>query len=420
MNHLNLRKTLSFFCFFILLAFTIKIYGQENKLTLSVAVDKAYENNPEIQQWKAKLKAKSIDWRNGLGIQNPELTYFKEGMNRDSVPGFAEQRIAIRQSIDFPLTSVYKVKTARKEFEAMQLQFEAFKRQIKSEVKRQYIELLYAIYHQRLMQEQLELAQNLNEAVKTRAETGAGTGMDQLKAEIQLAQAQNQIDYAERILHQARYELFNTMGMDEDDQKYSIRFADTLRTQNDAIDQEAALEFVTEHPAYTACIQNQKAANYAVKAAKSQFLPDLSLSFYQQDYGFGYDFTGFEVGISIPLWFPLNQNTQIQQSKARLDELKWKRHEIMLEMKMQIEHAWHNYEASKNSMERFKSIIRSKSDKLRDLTLEAYRLGEIDLLNLINAQQLYLDTRKNYLVTLRDYYTQLIELEKFMNTDIVY
>jgi len=54
------------------------------------------------------------------------------------------------------------------------------------------------------------------------------------------------------------------------------------------------------------------------------------------------------------------------------------------------------------------------------LTLEAYKLGEIDLLNLLNAQQLYLDTRKNYLKVLQDYYLQLIELEKYMNKEIVY
>jgi cobalt-zinc-cadmium efflux system outer membrane protein len=86
---------------------------------------------------------------------------------------------------------------------------------------------------------------------------------------------------------------------------------------------------------------------------------------------------------------------------------------------LQIEHAWHNYEASRNNVLRFKEIISSKSTELKNLTFEAYQLGEIDLLNLLNAQQIYLDTRKSYLTALR-YYLQIIKLEKYMNTEIVY
>jgi len=302
----------------------------------------------------------------------------------------------------------------------LEMQFLAFKRNLTANVKRLYVDLLYAIYYQKLTGEQFTLAKNLNDAVQSRAEAGAGTGMDQLKAEIQLAKAKNDIDYAERILHQARYELFNVMGLGEDDQKYTIAFDDTLRTKNDVIDQDAALEFTSKHPNYTSYVEKQRAAGYGVKAAKSGYLSDISFSLYQQDYGDGYDFTGFEVGLSIPLWFTINQHVKTQQALAKLEEFQWRQKEVLLNMKMQIEHAWHNYEASKQNLERFKEIIAIKSDKLRSLTLEAYKLGEIDLLNLLNAQQLYLDTRKNYLKVLQDYYLQLIELEKYMNKEIVY
>jgi cobalt-zinc-cadmium efflux system outer membrane protein len=52
--------------------------------------------------------------------------------------------------------------------------------------------------------------------------------------------------------------------------------------------------------------------------------------------------------------------------------------------------------------------------------MNAYRLGEVDLLNLIQAQQIYLNSQQRYLSALRDYYIQLVELERFLNLELVY
>jgi cobalt-zinc-cadmium efflux system outer membrane protein len=107
-------------------------------------------------------------------------------------------------------------------------------------------------------------------------------------------------------------------------------------------------------------------------------------------------------------------------AEARQSEIQWKQKSIELDMKQQIEHAWHSYRSSKQIIDRYKMTISSKSLKLEQLSLEAYRLGEIDLLNLINAQQTYLANQKRFLTALRDYYLQLAQLEKFLNKDLVY
>lgn len=409
----------------ILLAYSLfllnqTVVAQEEKLTLQKTVEQTLAGNPAIKQMEAQLKAKLNEWKGLTGIHDPELILMKEGMKRNTDPAFSERRIGVSQSVDFPLKSAYRIKQSKSEAMAMQLKYEAVKREAIYRVKNDYIQLLYTLYYKKLAAEQYELANNLTEAVSTKSQAGASNGMDKLKTEIQLAQAQNDIEYSERILHEARYELFNTMGLDEEDQKYTIEFADTIRTKNDVVDQHVALEFVTTHPYYKAIVKETEAADYGVKGAKSQYLPDLNFSLYAQDYGDGFGYTGFEIGVSIPLWFAFNQNTQVQQSKYKKEALEWRKKEVNLDMKMQIEHAWHNYKASQDNMLRFKEVISSKSTELKNLTFEAYKLGEIDLLNLLNAQQIYLETRKSYLVALRDYYMQLIKLEKYMDTEIVY
>ncbi|MDP3641973.1 MAG: hypothetical protein Q8S54_02155 [Bacteroidota bacterium] len=52
--------------------------------------------------------------------------------------------------------------------------------------------------------------------------------------------------------------------------------------------------------------------------------------------------------------------------------------------------------------------------------MSAYRLGEVDLLNLILAQQIYLNSQQRYLSALREFYIQLVELERFLDKELVY
>ena len=89
-------------------------------------------------------------------------------------------------------------------------------------------------------------------------------------------------------------------------------------------------------------------------------------------------------------------------------------------MKRQIEFAWHNYSVSRSIINRYNETMKDKAQQLQNLTLRAYQLGEIDLLVLLNAQQTYLASEQRYLQALRDYYLQLVALEKYLEKDLVY
>jgi cobalt-zinc-cadmium efflux system outer membrane protein len=210
------------------------------------------------------------------------------------------------------------------------------------------------------------------------------------------------------------------MGLPPEKQKYTIEFVDTLKSEKVEISQITALSVLTEQPSYQASVSELQASGYFLKEARSNILPDIRFNLYKQDYGTGYHFNGFELGLSFPVWYPLEQKGKIKMNLARQDEIQWKQKEIRSAVKEQIEHAWHSYEVSQSIMKRYDETIRSKAEKLRTLTLNAYRLGEIDLLNLINAQQIYLNSQQRYLTSLRDFYEQLVELERFLNKELVY
>jgi cobalt-zinc-cadmium efflux system outer membrane protein len=389
-------------------------------LTIKDAVGQAIQNNAQINQMRSQLNRKKEEWRTQTGISSPEISYMKEGINNKAADPFQEQRLTVSQSVDFPLTTSYRLKALKEEEKAMEFNIQEEERKVKVGVKSRYIEVIYALHLQKLRGQQLKLATELYNAVYTQFETGMGNGMDLTKAELQVAEANNDIDAARSQLHQARYSLFKLMGLSPENQKYTIEFMDTLQTKDVEISQITALSVLTEQPSYKSSERELEASGYFLKEAKSNILPDIRFNLYKQDYGTDYNFNGFELGLSFPIWYPLEQKGKIRMNLARQEEIQWKQKEIRSGVKEQIEHAWHSYEVSRSTIKRYDETIRSKAEKLQSLTLSAYRLGEVDLLNLISAQQIYLNSQQRYLSALRDFYIQLVELERFLDLGLVY
>ena len=402
----------------VLLSFSF--LGKAQMLTIQDAVDQATKNNAQINQMRLQLEQKKQEWLTKTGIDSPEISYMKEGIDNKADHPFQEQRLTISQTVDFPLTTSYRLKAIKEEEKAMEFTIQEEERKVKVGVKSRYVDVIYAIHLQKLRDQQLKLATELYNAVYSQFETGMGNGMDLTKAEIQVAEANNDIDDARRQLHQARYSLFELMGLPPENQKYTIEFMDSLKSNPVEISQIVALNVLTDQPAYKSSERELAASNFFLKEAKSNILPDIRFNFYKQDYGTGYNFNGFEVGLRFPIWYPLEQKGRIKMNMAHQDEILWKQKGIRSDMKKQIEHAWHSYEVSRSTIKRYDETIRSKAEKLETLTLNAYRLGEVDLLNLILAQQIYLNSQQRYLTALRDYYIQLIELEKFLDKELVY
>jgi cobalt-zinc-cadmium efflux system outer membrane protein len=413
---IKLKSTL--FLFFI---FFYAVSAQD-ELTIKNAVQYALDQNTELQQVRSVFKQKENVWRTETGISAPEIRYFKEGIGSGPGDVFDEKRVTVSQEIDFPLTAAYRLKGISEEVKALEFEVKAIENEIKAEVKSYYIEVLYANYLQKSRQNQLKLAQDLYNAVFTKYETGMANGIDLTNAELRLEEARNDLDQSEWILHKARYGLFFAMGLPEEEQLYSITFSDTLMAAGLEIPQIEALLKQKDHPRFLATQHELQATDFFLKEAKSNFLPDLNLSLYKQNLGNGdgYNFKGFEVGLRIPIWFPLEQKGKINQATARREEITWKQKEVALDIKRQIEYAWHNYSVSRSIIDRYNQTMKDKAAHLQNLSLRAYQLGEIDLLTLLTAQQTYLASEQRYLESLRDYYLQLVALEKYLGQELVY
>lgn len=388
-----------------------------SQLSIQQALQLAEQNNPAINQLREELEIKRSLRGMAWGIGNPEIYYFREGMN-DRM--FSEQRWGVSQALPFPLTGYYRFRSAIFEEDAIRFQLEAENLALRSSVKKAYTRLAYSIKNHSLMERRVELSRELQLVARARLEAGESSELDLIQADIQLAEAENDLRDAETKVDSSRYALFRVIGLDVEEQRYEITFPDTLAFIDFSIDQETVMSVLSDHPEIGQFRESIHATQQKVKAAGSSYLPDLRIQLYKQDFGNDYDFTGFEVGVRVPVWFFLNQSRETQAARARVRQAEWQLSDSALRIKEQAEQAWHGYETSRFKILTFRNQIRERASLLMNLTGEGYRLGELDLLRVLEAQRTYLSSEQRYFEALREYYLKVIELERFLQTELIF
>lgn len=412
---------------FIFFGFIHSIYAQSgwqisdsNSVTVKSAIILAMQKNPGLRILKAEIDKKKGELRSSSGLSDPVISYGREGIGNSSFSSYDEQRIGISQEIEFPTKTSYLNKTILTEIESLELEYKNKSLLLREEIKKLYSELQYGLEMLHLAENEFQISQQLLEAVDLKYTSGEATKTELLKAKIQADEARNSISEATNNMHRSRYSLFNVIGLETSQQKYSIQFPDTLYYEAVEISQDDILSSFVSMPGVLAKMKSVESARNYKEYAGNSFYPNFSLSLFGQDMGSGFKSFGFEVGFSVPLWFGMNQNGKIDEASANLVASEEKYREELLLMKKEVEIAWHGYEAANENIGRFIKGILSDSEELLRLTTEGYKLGEIDFLNLLEAQRTYLSSSKRYYGYLLDYQHRLIELERFSNREFLY
>ena len=392
----------------------------EQVLTPQKAVNIAIHNNPQLKKFLETINQKQVEKYAAYGLYSPSVIYTQEGIPVGNSTQFSEKRWTVSQDLEFPYFSYLKIKQIDEQVKALQLEYEWRKKELIAEIKQSYTRVVYFIELIKLRNDIKEIADKLYEIVKSKVELGQISNLDLLNAEISKMEAENDYNDAVRNLMIARYDLFYSMGLDLEYQQYTIEFLDSLRYFEFSIPQEEILMNLEKTYDYQSASKNERANSLMVSQAWSSLLPSLNLNYYKQNYTDGFKYTGFEIGIKVPLWLGLDKRTEIEQAKSKHRESQLGLYETRLRIKRQIEHAWHSFDISREIILNYKNNISDKSQKLLELTLESYQLGQTDLLNLLNVQKTYVNSKIRYLDALMDYYKQIIDLEKYLDNEVVF
>jgi len=407
--------------FFIVLSY-INIYAKTDSLdskSISVrdAIKRAEKNNPQLQKIQNEINALSVFKNSLYSPKIPTLSYINEGIGNDNV---AESRLAFTQDFNFPLKTYYQVAAQNSKIEFLKLKYQEQYLKIREDIKIIYSNLIYSKEYLRIKELQYKIADSLMIAVAMRLESGFASELDRLKSKIYYDNSLNELKEAEINLHTARYALFNLMGLDPDLQSYNINFPDSLVYFEINIFQKDVLEKMKNYSGYLAELENVNSIKEEYNVSKSEYFPDLSFSIYNQSFKVGDPAFGYEIGVKLPIWFLLDQSPKVKSKQYEIEMANNNQYSKYLELKKEIEYSWHKYDISRDKIKRFAVSIINDARKLLDLTFEAYLAGKVDLINLLDAQRIYLDNEIKYYEELKEYYSKVIKLEKFLKEEIVF
>ncbi len=387
-------------------------------LDIQAALKLALTHHPQLLALRAQQEALRGRKLQAYGIENPQLYFLREGIG--SGQSFAEQRWILVQRFDFPLVTYYRLQARHLEFQALEAELEAMTIRIRAGVKQAYTEVLYAQELVHLREEEVALLEQLQKAARARMAAGLATDLEVVRTEIQLADARSRLEAAQRDFLQTRYALFRAIGLDPKAQRYDIVFPDTLVYVPVVIPQEEVLARLNQLPELHRQQVQVQAARAAIRQARASLLPQLQVDIYPQNYGDGYRFVGFQIGFSLPLAFLPGYRGRVREARALYEVRRWELADLQLQLKQQAEQAWHGYETARIIVERYARQVRERSHELLVRLQQGYRLGEVSLIELLDAQRLVLESEQRYYEALRDYYRQLIALEPFLGRELTF
>ena len=138
------------------------------------------------------------------------------------------------------------------------------------------------------------------------------------------------------------------------------------------------------------------------KLEKAKFLPDLSAGYFNQQIEGVKNFTGFQVGIKIPLFF-WSQKGKTQAAKKNSEIAQMNYEQTKLNINAVLQSKLQDYEKHNASLLYYETKGQQLADKLFSSANKAYKEGEVGYVEYITTLEQSAQIKRDYLDKLNLY-----------------
>jgi cobalt-zinc-cadmium efflux system outer membrane protein len=385
----------------------------KESLNLDEAITVAVVNHPRLRAAAYEIrKAEARELQARLG-PNPEFEIEAEGLG-SSEADWGETAFVFAQEF----VTAGKLDKAGKVAQAEQLQsqaaFDAVKYELIARVKAAFHAVLAAEAELAARRELADLAATLLEVAEAQYRAGAAAEPDRLRFEVTHQRARVELHSAETAVTAARRALAGTMGVE-------MALDMPLAGDIDQLPQLPPADEITERvlaqsSRLDAAEMGIELARRAHELAEADAWPNFVAGAGPQ-YSDADDEFALKVvfGIGLPV-VDRNQGAIAEALAERLHagaELA----EVRLELLDATATAWSVYESARGTAVAYRDSILPKAERTLDLTEQGYREGKFEYLRLLDAQQVYIETRIISIQALRDLHEAAAIIEGLMQTD---
>ena len=411
--------------YFILAAlalFISKLNGQTeiNQLSLNEAIEIGVRQNPELLQSAENINAAKGRFWKGISLPQPELELSLEyAPVNTSLSNYSERTFAISQSFEFPTNYFLKGNKYSKEEEIALEQYLLKKYELVKQIKSAYFKVLADQSIVKYSEENLIISDDFYKKAQIRYNVGEGTNIEELTAKVQLSEAKNKLEIAKNNLNTSLAELNYVLGYGNQNKTPSLQLTDSLVYTEHNLSLETVYQTAEEtNPQIKEAELNNGIAGVEKTLAWSSLLPNFNLAYFKQSRDGDSGFYGASFGVSVPLWFIMDQRGAIQEASANESISEAILQQTKNEIRLKLKNAYTNYVNNKQQIKTYTDDILPQTEEVYRTAIKSYDAGELSYLEYMQVKQLVINARENYITALFNYNNSLFELEEIIGKNI--
>ena len=334
-------------------------------------------NNKELLSQKQLTKAQKMENRTENNLPDPTVSYssfYKNGAG----PGHGTELVAT-QGFDFPTQYITRNRQAEMENEAIDLQQQAFRRDVLLRAKNLCLDLILLNQEKALMDIRMKNADELEALYAKRLEAGDANILEVNKIKMERMNVQTEVaqnNAAHRTALQSLLAMNGNMPVEFSESTYPE--VKEILDYNQLRDEVVASDYSLQ-----AAVAFTRAAEKQVSVNKQNWLPKLEAGF-RRNTDTGMSMNGFVVGGSIPLF---SNRKKVQIAKAQAISAQLMQEDALLHVENNLMALYNEMTQLKEAMHAYDMPLLYKS---LDLLKQALKEGEISLIEyFVEAETVY-------------------------------
>jgi len=369
-----------------------KTYAQTAPINLSIndAVKIAMENNPTIKGAQLEIEKQQNLKKAAFDLDKTAISYSKGQLN-----GLQQDyNVSISQDFKFPTLYGTQAKLQADKIKLSETNLSVEKNKLESTVRAAYLELWFVKNKANLIANLEKEYENFALIAEKKYALGETNLIEKIAAEgkkegVRLLKSNVELD-----IKSVTKQLQSLMNSE-------VSFE--ISNENlEKIAFEASAEENSDNPMLLS-LQNEIAVKEREhKLENAKFLPDLSAGYFNQQIEGIKNFSGFELGIKIPLFFRAQQGkSQAAKKDAEIATLNYQ--QSKLDLNALLKTKLNEYDKQKAALAYYNSTGILLADKLFSSAIKAYKEGEIGYVEYMALMEQSMEIRSNYLNALNLY-----------------
>jgi cobalt-zinc-cadmium resistance protein CzcA len=384
--------------------------------SLEEAIQTAIDNNPGLRA--ADLRTQQEKALKGASWNLPKTSVSLTHGQYNSVYK-NDNQFNIDQSFAFPTVYANQNQLAKARVEASEWMRTATQNELVQQVKATWYTLWLEMSKQDLLLEQDSIYQRFVRAANLRYETGESNLLEKATAESQVAEIKVMLQQSLSDIEIYQTQLQTLLNLDNP--------VDITVGKLEARESSALLDpqGISNNPTLAWFRQQMEVAEREKSVERSRLLPDLTVGYFNQSlngpaqdldgnpitFTSGDRFTGFQVGIAIPIFGAKSQASAIKAAEFKKQESEARLQAVTNELQGRLSSLIQQFQKFQISLDYYEQNALPQAELILKQAQKGFENGEIGYVEYIQGLNRALTVRFNYLDILNQYNQTIIQIE---------